>query len=144
MIVETLKEMRDVSMIDGCFDPIHQGHVFYFEMAKALGDPVFCNITGDEYLTRKHTPLLSHQKRALVLNAIRHLDFVFMSDRTTAEVLSILKPKRYVKGNDWLARGLPEKELEVCKIYGIEIIYLDTVVDSSSEILKKYEGINNG
>ena len=47
-------------------------------------------------------------------------------------------PRYYVKGSDWKARGLPQDHLDVCRDNGVEIVYLDTVLDSSSRILKEY------
>jgi hypothetical protein len=43
-----------------------------------------------------------------------------------------------VKGSDWRARGLPAEQVAICREHGIEIVYLDTVLDSSSRILKEY------
>ncbi|MFZ9804353.1 MAG: adenylyltransferase/cytidyltransferase family protein, partial [Ilumatobacteraceae bacterium] len=33
-----------VTMVDGSFDPLHDGHIAYFSEAKKLGNPVLCNI----------------------------------------------------------------------------------------------------
>jgi hypothetical protein len=43
-----------------------------------------------------------------------------------------------VKGSDWRERGLPPEQIAICREHGIEIVYLDTVLDSSSRILKEY------
>ena len=47
-----------VTMVDGGFDPLHPGHIAYFRAAEALGLPVLCNISADEWVARKHRPLL--------------------------------------------------------------------------------------
>jgi hypothetical protein len=55
----------------------------------------------------------------------------------TVEVLQLLQPRYYIKGNDWVARGgVPKVEAEVCEEFGIEVVYLSTVTNSSSKILK--------
>jgi cytidyltransferase-like protein len=140
VIVSTdqLPEYRGrVSMVDGGFDPLHAGHIDYFEAAAGLGLPVLCNVASDAYVSGKHAPLLPEQQRIRVLDAIRHLDLVHLSGTTTAEILGILRPRHYVKGSDWQGR-LPQEELDVCSEHGVEIVYLDTVTQSSSELLRTY------
>jgi hypothetical protein len=54
-------------------------------------------------------------------------------------VLRLLQPKFYIKGNDWVARGgVPEAEATVCAEFGIEVVYLPTVTNSSSKILSEW------
>ena len=51
-----------------------------------------------------------------------------------------------MKGNDWLARGgIPEKEKNVCQELDIKVVYLDTVLNSSSALLdawQNFDGVN--
>jgi hypothetical protein len=53
-------------------------------------------------------------------------------------VLRQLRPRYYVKGSDWRARGLPPEQDVICREHGIEIVYLDTVLDSSSRLLQQF------
>lgn len=127
----------EVAMVDGGFDPLHAGHIEYFRAARELGAPVLCNVSSDVYVARKHAPLLPDSERVKVIDAIRHVDLVHLSRTTTNDVLARLRPRYYVKGRDWAGR-LPAEEVATCERYGIEIVYLDTVVDSSSRILEDY------
>lgn len=124
-----------VAMVDGGFDPIHAGHVEYFRAASELGAPVLCNVSGDVYVSRKHPPLLPEAERAAVIDAFRWIDYVHISSTTTADVLARLRPRYYVKGADWRDR-LPPEELEVCASAGIEVVYLDTVTNSSTGLIQ--------
>ncbi len=127
-----------VAMVDGCFDPVHHGHVEYFRAATALEVPVLCNIASDDYLRRKkHPPLLSESARAHVIDALRYISFTHINRTTTAEVLDLLAPRYYVKGKDWEGR-LPAAELAACERRGITVVYVDTVRDSSSRLLEDY------
>ena len=46
--------------------------------------------------------------------------------------------KRYfAKGADWEGR-LPPEELDACREAGTEIVFLDTVVDSSTDVLRRF------
>ena len=140
MIVPTEELGRlsgQVTMVDGGFDPLHPGHVEYMRAAHELGAPVLCNVSGDDWVGRKHPPLLPQEQRCLLIDAIRWVDYVHPSHTTTAEVLKTLKPRYYAKGDDWKDR-LPEDEVAICEANGIEIVFLDTVRDSSTAILKRF------
>ena len=126
-----------VAMVDGGFDPLHQGHIEYFKAAHALGVPLLCSVTSDRYVRRKHKPLLPEKQRAAIIDSIRYISFTFINKKTTADVLRELRPRYYVKGKDWEGR-LPEEEVQVCRRHGIEIVFLDTIFDSSTRILKRY------
>ena len=91
-----------VAMVDGSFDPLHDGHIEYFRAASAVGLPLLCNVASDEWTSSKHPVLLSQQQRGVVLDAIKYLSFVHLSSTTTLEVLELLQPKIYIKGADWL------------------------------------------
>jgi cytidyltransferase-like protein len=127
-----------VSMVDGGFDPLHAGHIAYFRAAAELGAPVLCNIASDAWVARKHPPLLPQSDRGDIIDAIRWIDYTHLSQTTTADVLSALRPRFYVKGSDWRGR-LPIGEQRVCAEHQIQVVFLDTVQDSSTGILERYE-----
>jgi len=127
---------RLVTLVDGSFDPIHDGHVAYFREARSLGLPILCNIAPDVWTKSKHPILLPREKRAIVLDALRDISYVHCGSISTSEVLSLLKPANYAKGSDWLRRGgIPMIEQQICDQFEICVHYLDTVVNSSSQLL---------
>jgi len=133
------KYVGQVAMVDGSFDPLYDGHIEYFRAAAAVGHPLFCNIASDKWTESKHRVLLSQQQRGVVIDAIKYISFVHLSATTTLTVLELLQPKVYIKGSDWVARGgIPSEEKEICQKLGIEIIYLDTVTNSSSRLLAEW------
>ena len=128
-----------VTMVDGSFDPLHEGHVAYFKAASKLGIPVLCNIAADAWTSSKHPVLLSQSQRAEVIDAVRYIDYVHLSNSTTLDVLTLLKPKIYAKGKDWLERGgIPVAERLACEKNHIEVQYLDTVLNSSSQLIRRW------
>jgi cytidyltransferase-like protein len=133
---------HQVAMVDGAFDPLHHGHIAYFKAARELGAPVLCNVASDRYVRTKHQPLLTETQRATVIDAIRYIDYVHIYQIDTETVLRQLRPKYYVKGSDWRDRGLPGEQPVICREHGIEIVYLDTVLDSSSRLLQRYADRN--
>jgi bifunctional ADP-heptose synthase (sugar kinase/adenylyltransferase) len=123
-------------MTDGSFDPLHEGHIAYFEAAARLGLPVLCNIAPDSWTLGKHPVLLAQSRRASVIDAIRYISYVHCSTSTTQSVLERLRPVTYVKGRDWLDRGgIPSDEQALCERCGIQVVYLDTVKNSSSRLI---------
>jgi glycerol-3-phosphate cytidylyltransferase-like family protein len=131
------RHRQAVTMVDGGFDPLHAGHIAYFRAAAALGLPVLCNVSGDDWVERKHVPLLPQAERGTVIDAIRWIDYVHLSNTPTAEVLGALEPRYYAKGADWEGR-LPAEEAALCAERSIEVVYLDTVLNSSTAILERY------
>ena len=125
---------RKVAMVDGAFDPLHAGHIDYFREARALGLPVFCNVASDAYVGTKHAPLIPAAQRIVIIDAIRFIDYTHLSLHDTETVLGRLQPVYYVKGRDWEGR-LPAEQVALCERFGIGIVYLDTVRDSSSRLL---------
>jgi bifunctional ADP-heptose synthase (sugar kinase/adenylyltransferase) len=124
-----------VTMVDGGFDPLHAGHILYFHAAMNLGHPVLCNIASDRYITMKHPPLLPDWQRATVIDALRLVQYTHLSEHATGDILQQLRPHAYVKGIDWEGR-LPVRQVEICDRYGIQIVFVDTVIESSSQLLR--------
>ena len=63
-----------VSLVTGGFDPIHSGHLRYFERAKDYTDYLVVGLNGDPWLKRKKGQYFqSWTERADIL---RHLDMV--------------------------------------------------------------------
>ena len=136
---EQLKGYRKkVAMVDGAFDPLHRGHIEYFRAAaEQLDVPLLCNVASDRYVRSKHPPLLPEDQRAAVVDAIRYISYTYVNQFDTETILRELQPKYYVKGKDWEGR-LPPDQVRICAEHGIGVVYLDTVIDSSSRILKSY------
>lgn len=133
-----LKEYRGrVAMVDGAFDPVHRGHIEYFKAASALGAPLLCNIASDRYVRTKHPSLLDESQRAAIVDAIRYMTYTHVNQFDTETILRELRPRFYVKGQDWDGR-LPAEQVAICREHAIEIVYLNTVLDSSTRILEQY------
>ena len=135
---EQLKDYRGtVAMVDGAFDPLHRGHIEYFRAAGGLGLPLLCNVASDGYVRTKHAPLLPEDQRAAIVDAIRFITYTHINQFDTETILRELRPRYYVKGNDWKGR-LPAEQVTICAENGIEVVYLDTVLDSSSRLLQQF------
>ena len=131
-------------MVDGCFDPLHDGHIAYFKAASAFALPILCNVENDCYLENvKHRPsLLADKKRIILIDSIKYISYTHLQTSTTDDVLLKLKPLIYFKGADWTKKKLPQEEIDICRKYNIKIAYMDKNINSSSQVvadfLKKY------
>jgi glycerol-3-phosphate cytidylyltransferase-like family protein len=135
---DTLADVQGKTvMVAGGFDPLHPGHVGYFRAASALGLPIVCSVDPDEWIARKHPVLLLQHDRVALIDAIRFVDYTYAAPATTAEALELVRPRVFAKGSDWRGR-LPRDEIDVCERHGIEIVFLDTVTDSSTDILRRH------
>jgi cytidyltransferase-like protein len=127
-----------VGMVDGAFDPLHRGHIEYFRAAsERLDVPLLCNVASDRYVESKHPPLVPENDRAAVVDAIRYIRYTHVNRFDTETILRHLRPKYYVKGSDWRNR-LPPEQVAICHDHAIEIVYLDTVLNSSSQLLQEF------
>jgi cytidyltransferase-like protein len=139
-----LKQYRKkVAMVDGAFDPLHHGHIEYFTRARDVSGTLLCNIAPDFYTSVKHPPLLPAPQRAHVIDALKAIDYTHVSPVDTETVLRELQPTHYIKGTDWEGK-LPPEQVNICRDHGIEIVYLDTIRDSSTQLLQKFQAGPNG
>lgn len=126
-------------MVAGGFDPLHEGHVAYFQAAAdigaSLGLTVVCSVDPDAYVSGKHPVLLERSRRLAVIDALRPIAHVYASPGKTVDAIRALKPKILVKGADWRGR-LPEEETAACEELGIEIRYVDLTLNSSSALVR--------
>ena len=107
---------KKVSLVTGGFDPIHSGHISYFERAKDLSNYLVVGINTNEWLTRKKGQyFLPWIERAEI---IRHLDMVDAviswddSDDSAlgaiAKCLEISEKVVFCNGGDRTKTNIPE------------------------------------
>jgi len=135
-IPEIAKKTR-LTLVDGSFDPLHHGHIAYFEEALLLGNKVGCLIAPDSYTSKKHKVLLKQAHRATIINSIREIDYVFIGEIETSEAIKIIRPNIFFKGSDWKGK-LPRNLIETCKQIECEIVFGSSNLASSSEIIRKF------
>ncbi len=95
---------------NGCFDLIHRGHIEYLREASRLGDFLVIGLNSDESVKRikgPNRPLVNQEDRAIVLSALRFVDYVIIFEEDTPlRLIKAIKPDILVKGGDWKAEDI--------------------------------------
>ena len=73
--------MKRIVLVTGGFDPLHSGHIEYFEAAKKLGDELVVGLNSDEWLTRKKgRPFMTFKDRLAIIDSLSVVDNVLAFD----------------------------------------------------------------
>jgi rfaE bifunctional protein nucleotidyltransferase chain/domain len=133
---------QDLSVIfaNGCFDPLHVGHIRYLEGAKALGHLLVVGLNSDRQVSRlkgSGRPLLPEDQRAEIIASLAAVDFVTIFDEPTVETLLLaLRPDVHAKGTDYSLETVPERA--VVKSYGGKVAIVGDPKDhSSSDLIQR-------
>ena len=102
------------ALTNGCFDLLHVGHVRLLREAREEGDLLVVAVNVDEVVRASKgegRPLVPLAERMEMLDALYMVDFVTSFPEPTADALiRHLRPDVYVKGTDWTAETVPERE----------------------------------
>lgn len=144
--------MSTIVLVSGGFDPIHSGHIAYFEAAKKLGDTLVVAVNSDEWLTRKKgRPFMPFEERVKIIKALDVVDKVtyVMNDDVDDDAsgaifhtLSTMSGKIvFANGGDRKQGNVPEEERfgdhpDVEFVYGVGG---EDKRNSSSWILKQWQ-----
>jgi len=110
---ELRQQRKRIVFANGCFDILHVGHVRYLSGARAEGDALVVGINADsgvQGLKGPGRPVLDERARALLVAALRDVDYVVIFPEPNVEaLLSELRPDVHAKGTDYTADTIPER-----------------------------------
>ena len=133
-------------IVSGYFNPLHKGHLEYFNNAKALCDELFVIVNNDYQRELKGSkPFQDEEERMLIVSNIKAVDKAILSidqDRTVRQTIAKIAMHykdthelAFANGGDQKNETIPEtlvcNELEVALIDG-----LGDKIQSSSWLLK--------
>jgi D-glycero-beta-D-manno-heptose 1-phosphate adenylyltransferase len=99
---------------NGCFDTLHVGHIRYLEAARKEGDVLVVAINADSSVSALKgpgRPLLPETDRAILVAALRAVDYVVVFEEANVEaLLAFLRPDVHAKGTDYTLETVPERE----------------------------------
>ena len=112
--------MLKIVLATGGFDPVHSGHIKYFEFSKKLGDRLIVGLNSDNWLIRKKGKFfLPFIEREVIIKNLRMVDEVisFNDDDNTATDAIKKSLEKYPKniiifsnGGDRGKSNIPEYE----------------------------------
>jgi cytidyltransferase-like protein len=134
-------------IVSGYFNPIHKGHIEYFNNAKELADELFVIVNNDHQRALKGSKEFQNEsERVFIVSNIKSVDHCILSidqDRTvckTIEKISLGFGEEYdlsfANGGDQNNNTIPERP--ICDQMGINLVDgLGDKIQSSSWLLKK-------
>jgi cytidyltransferase-like protein len=134
-------------IVSGYFNPIHKGHLEYFQNAKKLADVLFVIVNNDHQRALKQSKEFQlEDERMLIVSSLKPVDKAVLSidtDRTVcATIANIAKEYgqeydlAFANGGDQNNQTIPERP--ICEKMGITLLDgLGDKIQSSSWLLKK-------
>jgi D-glycero-beta-D-manno-heptose 1-phosphate adenylyltransferase len=125
---------RRIVFANGCFDTLHVGHIRYLEGARREGEILIVGVNADSsvcHLKGPGRPILDENARALLVAALRGVDFVVLFTEPNVEaLLEELRPNVHAKGTDYTAETVPERA--VATRLGIRVAIVGDPKDHST------------
>lgn len=134
-------------IVSGYFNPIHKGHIEYFQNAKKRGDALFVIVNNDHQRALKGSKeFQDEQERVIIVSNLRIVDKTILSideDRTVCATLKKIHKLHasdydltFANGGDQNNDTIPERP--ICEEIGIKLVDgLGDKIQSSSWLLKK-------
>ena len=134
-------------IVSGYFNPIHKGHLEYFNNAKALCDELFVIVNNDHQRALKGSKEFQKEdERMIIVSNIKAVDKAILSidqDRTVCETIRMIANEYgayyelgFANGGDQNNDTIPERA--ICKKMNVALIDgLGDKIQSSSWLLKK-------
>ena len=140
---------RKVVLVTGGFDPLHRGHVAYFQAANAIGDVLIVGLNSDEWLDRKKGKrFMDLEDRLVIVDALKYVDGVLtFSDDDNTAIEAIKKclvdfPDAeviFANGGDRTLDNIPEMVVESERLTFVFGVGGEDKKNSSSWILNRYK-----
>ena len=134
-------------IVSGYFNPIHKGHLEYFNNAKTKADKLFVIVNNDHQRALKGSrEFQDENERMIIVSNIKAVDKAILSidtDRTVCKTIESIAGKfgnefdlGFANGGDQNNDTIPERE--VCDMMNVTLIDgLGDKIQSSSWLLKK-------
>jgi D-beta-D-heptose 7-phosphate kinase/D-beta-D-heptose 1-phosphate adenosyltransferase len=136
-----------IIIVSGYFNPIHKGHIEYFNNAKERADKLFVIVNNDKQRELKGSKEFQDEnERLFIVSNIKAVNKVILSidnDRSVCKTIESIANEfgenfnlGFANGGDQNNEVCPERD--VCNIHGIQLIDgLGKKIQSSSWLLKK-------
>lgn len=140
---------KRIVLVTGGFDPLHRGHIAYFQAANAIGDVLIVGVNSDEWLERKKGKnFMDLEDRVAIVDAIKYVDGVVTFDDAdntaigAIEVCLVDFPEDFIvfaNGGDRTLDNIPEMVVESDRVIFTFGVGGEDKKNSSSWILNRYK-----
>ena len=139
-------EKKKAIIVSGYFNPIHKGHLEYFNNARALCDELFVIVNNDHQRELKGSKEFQKEdERMVIVSNLKAVDKAILSidqDRTVCETIRMIASEysvdyelAFANGGDQNNDTIPEKS--VCEEMNVALIDgLGDKIQSSSWLLQ--------
>ena len=138
-----------IVLVTGGFDPLHSGHIAYFEAAKKLGDQLIVGLNSDEWLTRKKgRPFMKWQDRLAVVQSLKSVNWTVQFDDSDNTAKDAIRKVRlnypgdkiiFANGGDRTDKNIPEMDINDDNVEFVFGVGGDNKMNSSSWILNEWK-----
>jgi len=136
-----------IVVVTGGFDPLHSGHIAYFQSARQLGDKLIVGVNSDEWLARKKgQPFMPLHERRQIVGSLKDVDATMTFDDSDGSAVSLLEDLKlsypyahiiFANGGDRTAKNIPEMSVKDVEFrFGVGG---DDKKNSSSWILEEWK-----
>ena len=88
--------------VSGYFNPLHAGHIEYFEKSRSLGTKLIVIVNNDKQsMLKKGSSFMTESERLLIIRSLKIVDFAVLSideDRTVCKTLESVRPDIFSNG----------------------------------------------
>lgn len=136
-----------IVLVTGGFDPLHSGHIAYFEAAKKLGDMLIVGVNSDEWLQRKKgRAFMPLYERMCIVSGLTAVDAAYRFDDKDDTAISFINSMKeqypndeiiFANGGDRTKDNIPEMSVQ-----GVEFVFGvggEDKKNSSSWILEEWK-----
>lgn len=107
-----------IVLVTGGFDPVHSGHIAYFEAAKKLGDTLVVGVNSDEWLQRKKgRAFMPLHERMRIVSSMTAVDAAYRFDDRDGSAVEFIRAMKaqypndeiiFANGGDRTQENIPE------------------------------------
>lgn len=137
---------KKITLVGGCFDLLHVGHIHLLEYAASLGNLLVVAVLSDAYsrsYKNNGRPIIPEQQRAVMVASVFCVDFVYISDNSSSspETLRTLQPDAVVFCSDTkdddrmrlrqqnIVANSPQTTVRLLPRYTKEIVSTTNIID---------------
>jgi cytidyltransferase-like protein len=143
-----------IVIVSGYFNPVHKGHIEYFNKAKEHGDKLYVIVNNDKQRELKGSKEFQDEdERMFIIENLKMVDKAILSidtDRTVCQTLGMIHSGEdpsneliFANGGDQNNNSIPERQ--VCDWWGIKAIDPEAKIvwGSVDRLVEQYNKLNS-